>query len=152
MRNQMIARIAALPEMTAPELKKLWKNLYSCEPPPFNKSNFVKRLAYRIQELEYGIDSRPLEKQLEIHARQHLDLQGKVKQRPRRASPDRPIAGTRLMREYQGEEHHVTVLHYGFEYRGQRYKSLSRIARIITGQQWSGPLFFGLKRVGGGKS
>ena len=151
MRNHMIARIAALPEMSPPELKKLWKKLYSCEPPAFNKNNFVRRLAYRIQELEYGIDSRALESQLETHARQHLDLQGKVKQKLRKNSPERPVAGTRLMREYQGEEHHVTVLHYGFEYRGQRYKSLSRIARIITGQQWSGPLFFGLRRAGGGK-
>jgi hypothetical protein len=152
MSNNMIARVAALPKMTAPDLKNLWKSLYATEPPPFNKVYFVKRLAYRLQELEYGTDSRPLEKQLETYARQHLDMQGKVVRKMRRASPNRPVSGTRLMREYQGEEHHVTVLHHGFDYRGQRYKSLSSIARVITGNKWSGPLFFGLKRMGGGKS
>jgi hypothetical protein len=53
------------------------------------------------------------------------------------------------MREYQGEEHVVTVLPHGFDYRGQRFKSLSRIARTITGKQWSGPVFFGLRSGGG---
>jgi hypothetical protein len=56
-----------------------------------------------------------------------------------------PANGTRLTREWQGEEHHVTVMADGFEYRGQRYRSLSVIARTITGSVWSGPKFFGLK-------
>lgn len=148
MSNKMIARIAALPEMTAPELKALWKSLYAKEPPPFNKTYFVKRLAYRIQELEHGVDSRPLERQLEAHARQQMDMQGKPKHRSRRESRNIPVSGTRLLREYGGEEHVVTVLASGFDYRGQRYKSLSRIARTITGKQWSGPVFFGLRSAG----
>jgi hypothetical protein len=82
-----------------------------------------------------------------MHAKQHMDLQGKVIRKA--VNADHLAAGTRLMREYQGEEHHVTVLNSGFEYRGKRYKSLSGIARAITGTQWSGPLFFGLKRKGG---
>ncbi len=151
MSNNMIGRIAALPEMTAPELKALWKSLYAKEPPPFNKTYFVKRLAYRIQELECGVDSRPLERNLEAYARQNLDLQGQPKRKTPKKRHNNLVSGTRLMREYQGEEHHVTVLHHGFEYRGQRYKSLSRIAKVITGQQWSGPLFFGLKSMNGGK-
>lgn len=149
MSNKMIARIAALPDMTARELKTLWKSLYAKEPPPFNRTYFIKRLAYRIQELEYGVDSRPLERQLEAHARQQMDLQGKTKRKNKRQTRDTPIAGTRLMREYQGEEHVVTVLPHGFDYRGQRYKSLSRISRTITGKQWSGPVFFGLRGSGG---
>lgn len=151
MNNKMIARIAALPDMTATELKALWKSLYAKEPPPFNKTYFVKRLAYRIQELEYGVDSRPLERQLEAHARQQMDMQGRAKRKSRRQARDIPIAGTRLMREYQGEEHVVTVLPHGFDYRGQRFKSLSRIARTITGKQWSGPVFFGLRGSSGGR-
>jgi hypothetical protein len=55
------------------------------------------------------------------------------------------IAGTRLIREYQGVEHSVTVLHDGFEYQGRPYQSLSSIARAITGTRWNGWLFFGLK-------
>jgi hypothetical protein len=84
MSNKMTARIAALPDMTATELKALWQSLYAKEPPPFNKTYFVKRLAYRIQELEYGVDSRPLERQLEAHARQQMDMQGKPKRKSKR--------------------------------------------------------------------
>ena len=58
---------------------------------------------------------------------------------------DRPIAGTRLIREWQGVEHTATVLDDGFEYQGRRYKSLSAIARAVTGTRWNGPLFWGLR-------
>lgn len=143
MDTRLLAQLAALPEMEATEMKALWKRLYQKPPPPFNRSNYIKRLAYRIQELAYGVDSRKLEKRLELYARQRMDQRCNAK--PKRIM-DRPITGTRLMREYCGEEHHVMVLAHGFEYRGKRYKSLSAIARSITGTQWSGPLFFGLKR------
>ena len=53
--------------------------------------------------------------------------------------------GTRLMRQWQNRTHHVTVLADGFDYEGARYRSLSAIARRITGTPWSGPAFFGLK-------
>jgi hypothetical protein len=58
---------------------------------------------------------------------------------------DRPIAGTRLLRAYQGVEHTVTVLQDGYEWQGRPYKSLSAIARAITGTRWNGLVFFGLK-------
>jgi hypothetical protein len=56
-----------------------------------------------------------------------------------------PVAGTQLIREWRGVEHKVTVLVDGFEWEGRRYKSLSAVARAITGTQWNGPLFFGLR-------
>jgi hypothetical protein len=55
--------------------------------------------------------------------------------------------GTRLIRQWDGQTHQVTVAEEGFEYKGERYKSLSEIARLITGTRWSGPLFFGLKHI-----
>ncbi len=69
---------------------------------------------------------------------------GNIARRRIRAD-DRPIAGTRLIREYQGLRHAATVLHDGFEYRGRPYRSLSAIARAITGTRWNGWVFFGLK-------
>ncbi len=69
---------------------------------------------------------------------------GKVEVRRQRAR-DRPIAGTRLIRVWQGVEHTVTVLAEGYEWQGRPYKSLSAIARAITGTQWNGLTFFGLK-------
>ena len=61
---------------------------------------------------------------------------------------DRPIAGTRLIREWQGVEHTVTVLHDGYEWQGRPYRSLSAAARAITGTRWNGLVFFGLKSQG----
>ena len=58
---------------------------------------------------------------------------------------DRPIVGTRLIREWKGIEHTATVLDDGYEYQGRRYKSLSVIARAITDTRWNGPAFFGLR-------
>jgi hypothetical protein len=73
------------------------------------------------------------------------DLDGGDPARRRRLANDRPIAGTRLIREYQGVEHCVTVRDEDFEYQGRPYKSLSAVARAITGTQWNGLVFFGLK-------
>ncbi len=69
---------------------------------------------------------------------------GVVEVRKKRAD-DRPIAGTRLIREWQGVEHCVTVLPDGYEWQGRPYKSLSAAARAITGTSWNGLVFFGLK-------
>ena len=62
-----------------------------------------------------------------------------------------PVVGTRLVREFQGREYTVTVLPDGFEWEGRRYKSLSAVARAITGTRWNGLTFFGVKRHGGGR-
>ncbi len=63
---------------------------------------------------------------------------------------DKPVAGTRLVREHQGVEHIVTVLQDGYEWQGRPYKSLSAVARAITGTRWNGWAFFGLKRHSAG--
>jgi len=70
---------------------------------------------------------------------------GDKKKRRMRLDRDRPITGTRLLREWQGVEHVVTVTADGFEWQGRPYKSLSAIARAITGTRWNGWVFFGLK-------
>ena len=142
MDNSVLAQLAALPGKTAAELKQLWRDLYDREPPPYNKPFLVKRLAYRIQELACGGLSARAEAKLDrLIAEEEARLNGKLPKRSR----DRPITGTRLIREWQGVEHTATVLNDGFEYEGRRYKSLSAIARAITGTRWSGPLFWGLR-------
>jgi hypothetical protein len=69
----------------------------------------------------------------------------------RKRADDRPIAGTRLIREWKGVEHTVTVLDDGYEYQGRPYKSLSAIARAIAGTRWNGWVFFGVRRSGAGR-
>ena len=142
MESSVLAQLAALPSKTTPELKQLWRDLYDREPPSYNKPFLVKRLAYRIQELAYGgLSARTEAKLTALIEEEDRRVNGKLPVR----KGDRPIAGTRMIREWQGVEHTVTVLADGFEYHGRRHKSLSAIARAITGTRWNGPAFFGLR-------
>ena len=135
------ARLAALKTMAAAQLKEQWRELFGTEPPPYNRPFLESRLAYRIQELAYGGLKPETVRRLEQMG-EEVDG-GKID--VRRARHDRkPIVGTRLVREWQGTEHVVTVLADGFEWQGRPYRSLSAIARAITGTRWNGPPFFGL--------
>ena len=137
-----LARLAALKTTPTLELKKQWRDLFQSEPPVFNRRYLESRLAYRIQELAYGGLKPETIKRLEALG-DRLDGGNVVTRRIR--SDLKPIAGTRLIREFQGVEHVVTVLLDGFEYQGRPYQSLSAIARAITGTRWNGWVFFGLK-------
>ena len=136
------ARLVALKTTPTPDLKQQWRELFDSEPPPFNRRFLERRLAYRIQELAYGGLKPETIRRLKALG-EELDG-GDRKQRQIRANL-KPIAGTRLIREWQGVEHAVTVTADGFEWQGRPYKSLSAIARAITGTRWNGWVFFGLK-------
>ena len=100
----------------------------------------MRALAYRIQELASGGLRPELQHQLHQIASE-LQQTGRVAIRPRpRLKP-----GTRLLREWRGRSHQVLVLNDVFSWQATHYRSLSAIARKITGTAWSGPLFFGLK-------
>ena len=142
MTYSVLAQIAALKRMSAPELKKQWRLLFDAPPPPYNRRFLESRLAYRIQELAYGGLKPETVKRLEALGEQ-LDG-GNITTRKLRAD-DRPVVGTRLIREYQGVEHVVTVLNDGYEWQGRPYRSLSWVARAITGTRWNGWRFFGLQ-------
>ena len=142
MNDPVLARLAALKTTPTPQLKEQWRQLFEGEPPAFNRRYLESRLAYRIQELAYGGLKPETVRRLEKLG-EELDG-GRVDVRKRPAN-DRPISGTRLIRDYQGVEHCVTVRDNDFEYQGRPYKSLSAIARAITGTQWNGLTFFGLK-------
>ncbi len=122
--------------------------MFDSEPPPFNRRYLESRLAYRIQELAYGGLKPETVRRLE-RLGEELDG-GDKKKRGIRADRDRPITGTRLLREWQGVEQVVTVTDDGFEWQGRPYKSLSAIALAITGTRWNGWVFFGLRTTEGG--
>jgi hypothetical protein len=143
----VLPRLAALQTADIADLKRQWRELYGTEPPPYNRRFLESRLAYRIQELAYGGLKPETVARLEALGEQ-LDG-GNVVLRRIRAGEDRPVAGTQLVREYQGVQHTVTVLPDGFEYEGRPYRSLSAIARAITGTRWNGWSFFGLKNQRG---
>jgi hypothetical protein len=141
--DTVLAKVAVLKTARTIDLKQQWRELFGTEPPPYNRRFLESRLAYRIQELAYGgLKPETLERLAAIAE----DLDGGDPDRHRRrAAQDRPIAGTRLIREWRGVEHCVTVRDDDFEYQGRPYKSLSAVARAITGTRWNGPAFFGLR-------
>jgi Protein of unknown function (DUF2924) len=143
MTDTVLARVAALKTARTIDLKQQWRELFGTEPPLYNRRFLESRLAYRIQELAYGgLKPETLERLAAIA--EDLDG-GDPDRRRRRTAQDRPIAGTRLIREWKGVEHCVTVRDEDFEYQGRPYKSLSAVARAITGKRWNGLIFFALK-------
>lgn len=134
-------RLAELPKMSTLQLRALWKELFKQAPPrQVRRELLIRILGYRIQELAYGGLTTTTRKRLRELARKfEADPNAEISGTPR-IKP-----GTRLIRDWGGKAYRVTVLENGYEYAGQRYSSLSKIARLITGTRWSGPLFFGLR-------
>lgn len=126
MKNNILERVAALPQMSMAELAAMWQELFQAQAPKYNRPYLVKRLAYRLQEIAHGVDSGIIEKCLEQYAKESLS---ENLRQARSKGVHMPVAGTRLVRVHHGIEHRVTVLDKGFEYNGARYKSLSHIAR-----------------------
>ena len=142
----VIKQVAALPRMNGGELRKMYQEYFKEPPISSNKTYLVKQLAYRIQELADGGMSDALSKRLEA-------LTGGKKQPPKRDPKPEQLTqeGARLVREWKGVSHVVTVLPKGFEYQGQTFRSLSGVAFHITGTKWNGKVFFGLKKQGRAK-
>ena len=140
-RGALSREIEALSDLTIDELKKRWRSNYDCAPPGrSSKKLLVAAIAYRMQERAFGGLKPSVLRQLDCIA-DGSDEPQMVKPRPvTQASP-----GTVLIRDWRGQSHHVTVLERGVLYRKENYRSLSQVARVITGTRWSGPLFFGLK-------
>ena len=107
MSGTVLAQLAALKTTPTPDLKAKWLDLFDSEPPLYNRRYLESRLAYRIQELAYG-GLAPETKERLLALGEALDG-GNVAVRRTRVD-NRPIAGTRLIREWQGIEHCVTVL------------------------------------------
>lgn len=131
----VISELAAIAKMDTPALHTKWRELYQTDPPAVTKAILVARLSYRVQELFHGGMSREAKAKLE-----RLIKKDKPK-RYQRAVNKAPV-GTKLIRPYKGIDHEVLVTETGFEYQGRPYRSLSAIAREITGTRWNGPKFF----------
>jgi len=133
-------RIIALEALTTADLQIEWRRLYRATPPTrLSRDLLIRGVAYRVQEQAHGGLS------LGIKRRLHSLSEGSDQRDGSAAAPAITMKpGTKLVREWHGHAHMVSVLDDGFEYQGERYASLTRIARRITGVHWSGPLFFGI--------
>ncbi|MGC1886362.1 MAG: DUF2924 domain-containing protein [Stellaceae bacterium] len=138
---RLAGRRARLPELDLGELRQQWRALYKVDAPPhLSRELLVRAVAYRMQEMALGGLRPERQRQLRQIA-QEFNETGKIR---RRARPELK-SGTRLVREWQGRTYEVAVVDDGFSWQGTHYRSLSALARKITGTAWSGPLFFGLK-------
>jgi hypothetical protein len=122
------------------ELQELWHRMFHCEPPEqISRQLLAQAIGHRMQVKALG--------GLSFHSRRALESasEDQGSKRARKSSSSDTDTGTILVRVWHGESHQVQVLKVGVEYRGRRYRSLSEVARAITGTRWSGPAFFGLK-------
>ena len=134
--------LARLSELTIFELRGEWRRLHRMPPPiRLSRDLLTRGISYKLQERAYGGLSTATARKLE-QADADLLSRGSVTPAPLISS--RP--GTRLVREWRGVTHMVLIHADGIEWRGQRYRSLSLVARKITGARWSGPRFFGLRQ------
>ena len=137
-------QIVKLRALSRSELLDLWQKLYRrAAPQGVRREILVPFLAYRIQEIAYG-GLKP-----EAVAEIRRIAKALNRNRPSKDSliRTRLKAGTRLFRQWRGYTHEVFVTESGYEYGGVGYRSLSEIARKITGTRWSGSAFFGLKKI-----
>jgi len=166
-KDDIQGKIAALGDLTREELVALWRKNFGCPPPKgVHRDLLVRAAAFHLQQKHFGGLSGDAKRLLKAAMRQTLAT---MTARPAKVSTgadaigisgmmasqgsvsaslprERPMvrAGARLIREWNGNNHVVDVVEDGFIYHGSRYRSLSKIAREITGTNWSGPRFFGL--------
>jgi hypothetical protein len=129
----LVEQLDMLTEMSLEELRMGFRKLYRTPAPAGLSRNLIARLiAHRVQEQHFGKLEPDLVRQLHRLARS-------------RDAPRRLKTGTVLVREYEGVTHEVIIVSSGFLWNGQSHRSLSTIARTITGTSWNGPRFFGLR-------
>jgi hypothetical protein len=159
MDTSIVSEINRLRQMTVCELRVEWQRLYGEESRSRNKDFLWRRLAWRIQELQLGgladaAKARMLEIAPATFVRSQIppgfrpqlpDAQSPGPTVPRR-DPRLPAPGSTIVRVYRGQTLRLQVLDDGFELGGVHYDSLSEAARVVTGQRWNGPLFWGLAK------
>jgi hypothetical protein len=122
------------------ELRHEWRRLYRSEPPKISRDLLIRAIGYRLQEIQHGGLGKTTRRKLKTLAKM-FRATGRVATDP--GLNLKP--GARLVREWHGRTHTVTVTEEGFENAGMSYPSLTKVAKRITGAHWAGPRFFGLK-------
>src|SRR5208337_2191365 len=141
-RGALASEIASLSKLGTDEIRERWKAMFGKAPSrDISRSFLTRAIAYRLQEKAFGGLKPSTQRLLAEFAHEGANGPSLA------AAPSRIMQpGAVLVREWRGISHQVSVLEKGFSFRGKRCRSLSEVAREITGTRWSGPLFFGLKR------
>ena len=131
--------IASLSDLNTMSLRQRWAELFDIEPATrISRDLLIRAIAWRMQEKAHGGLSKAAQHQLARHADEFRSLGSMSVSSGADYKP-----GTKLIREWQGKVHEVVILDDGYIWSGKKYRSLSEIARGITGTRWSGPRFFG---------
>ncbi len=156
MKEAISARIAALKNKAIPELQKDFEELFNGQKASSdNKVYLVRRIAYRLQELEYGGLSQKAQNRLKEllslydpvnnkAIRPKVSVETQTRKKTRGRDMRLPIPGTMITKDYRGKKYQVKILESGFEYEGKIYTHLTAIAEKITGAHWNGYNFFNL--------
>ena len=148
-----MAQVTVLKGLSTEELFKKYEELFGDKKAPSNNKTYLwRKIAYKLQELEYGGLAGKAKDRLKVLIEEYDPINNKALRpdRPVAAQPTAtkdkrlPIPGTVITKEYKGSSYKVKVLEKGFEYNGKIYKSLTAIAYEITDAHWNGYLFFGL--------
>jgi len=141
-KRELELEIVRLRGLELTDLRKIWEDHYGLPvPKTLRREMLVRSILWQIQAKAFG--------GLNPATRKYLVKVADAARSPAAKTPAPPLrirAGTRLIRDWQNRTHTVTALEEGFEWQGKRYRSLSQIARSITGTRWNGPVFFGVKR------
>jgi hypothetical protein len=135
--------IARLRSLSLEELRREWRRMHDSDAPRVSRDLLILGLGYKLQEIEHGALGKATRRKLQTMSKA-LRTTGRVGPMPSLSLKP----GARLIREWHGRTHVVTVTEDGFEFAGTSYASLSRVAKKITGIHWSGPRFFGLTTAG----
>ena len=156
MEKTKLAEIMELKDKSLLELKAIYKELYGSETAPSsNKVYLWRKIAYKLQEIEQGGLSSQAQGKIEEFIQKYDPVNNKAlrpgadfdnKDKKPKLSRDKrlPIPGTIITKEYKGTKLEVKILENGFEYNNKQYRSLTAVAKEITGAHWNGYLFFGL--------
>lgn len=159
MPTEMVSQIAELEEMPLEELTRKHEEMFPGVPTPKKRTTLWRKIAYRLQELEYGGLPEDARDRLQALIQTEDPLrriparsggaenpdQGAARLRTRSGRDARlPIPGSVIAKDYKGTRVEVKVLDKGFEYQAKTYRSLSAIAKEVSGNHWNGYLFFGL--------
>ncbi|QAT17574.1 hypothetical protein BU251_07510 [Candidatus Velamenicoccus archaeovorus] len=156
MTETKLSQILELREKSIGELQGKYAELFPGQQTPSNNKVYLwRKIAYRLQELEYGGISVEAQNKIQQLIQQFDPINNKtlrpddaLKERPKKTKLSRdkrlPIPGTVIIKEYKGIKLEVKILESGFEFRSKVYKSLTAIAKEITGAHWNGYLFFNL--------
>ena len=149
-----LSQIMELKEKPLAELRTKYKELFAQEPPSSNKVFLWRKIAYRIQELECDNVSEEAQDKIQELIKKYDPVNntgvrpdngnGKITNRKPNRDRRLPIPGTLITKEYKGKKYELKILEKGFEYNNKTYKSLSAIAKEVTGAHWNGYLFFNL--------